>query len=148
MEDERPARILVTGDRHWDCVTLARGILTRLIAQHGPNLTIVHGAARGVDRSFALAAQSLGITHEPHPVTKKTWATLGKGAGPRRNRIMVSMGATTCLVLHRNLTQSKGSRDCARQALHAGIPTYLVDSELGIPVRLHPHDPRLATKPD
>jgi hypothetical protein len=38
---------------------------------------------------------------------------------------------------------SKGTRDCCRQAIAAGIPTWLIDSEEGEPKRVARYDPRM-----
>jgi hypothetical protein len=56
---------------------------------------------------------------------------------------MVGAGAALCVVLHRFLTASKATKDCARRAVGAGIPTYLIDSPKAEPKRLHPGDSRL-----
>ena len=63
--------------------------------------------------------------------------------GPARNREMVKAGADLCLAFHRSLATSKGTKDCARQALAAGIPTYLIDSDVGLRRRLRGDDARL-----
>jgi len=34
-------RVLITGDRFWACHQLADGVLQRIIARHGPDITIV-----------------------------------------------------------------------------------------------------------
>ena len=79
-------RILITGDRFWNCNDLAAGIIRRLVKRYGPDIVIVHGGATGVDESFATAAKGLGVAVEAHPVTDETWQKLGKRAGPLRNR--------------------------------------------------------------
>jgi hypothetical protein len=56
---------------------------------------------------------------------------------------MVAAGAEMCIAFHRAISASKGTKDCARQAIEAGIPTYLIDSEAAVPKRLLAHDPRL-----
>jgi hypothetical protein len=56
---------------------------------------------------------------------------------------MVAAGADLCIAVHRFIFNSKGTRDCARQAIEAGIPTYLIDSEKAVPKRLRKDDPRL-----
>jgi hypothetical protein len=56
---------------------------------------------------------------------------------------MVDGGAQMCIALNRFLPSRKGTRDCYRQALAAGMPTYLIDEEEGIPRRLRADDPRL-----
>jgi hypothetical protein len=134
-------RILVTGDRFWYCHVLDADILRRLRDRYGPDIVIVHGAATGVDESFATAAKGLGIATEPHPAD---WDRLGRMAGPIRNGEMVKLGAGLCIAVNRFIPGSKGTKDCARQAAEAGIPTYLIDSEKARPKRLLADDPRLA----
>lgn len=136
-------RILVTGDRFWNCHKLAADVLRRLVARYGPDLVIVHGAATGVDESFDTAARGLGIPTEPHPVTDEDWKRLGKRAGPLRNKRMIETGADLCIAVHRFVFNSKGTKDCARQAIQAGILTYLIDSDAAVPKRLTAEDPRL-----
>jgi hypothetical protein len=133
-------RILVAGDRYWQCNELAAGIIRRLVARYGPDIVIVHGDATGVDESFDMAARGLGVATEPHPAD---WDRFGRMAGPLRNEAMFKAGAELCIVVHRFLPGSKGTRDCARKTIAAGIPTYLVDSAKAMPKRLRGDDPRL-----
>jgi hypothetical protein len=133
-------RILVTGDSNWPCTELAERIVNRLIGQYGYDLVIIHGRAAGVDKAFAEACQHFSIKAEP---LVADWKGLGNIAGPARNREMVESGADMCIALHRTLETSEGTKDCIRQALAAGIPVYLIDSEEAIPRRLQLGDPRL-----
>jgi hypothetical protein len=134
-------RVIITGDRGWDCDELALRVLRRLVARYrSKNLTIIHGAASGVDMAFHWAACMARTGREPHPAD---WTWLGRRAGPIRNAAMVSKGAGLCIAVHRFLMNSKGTKDCVRQALAAGIPTWLIDSDDGEPTQLHPDAPRL-----
>jgi hypothetical protein len=56
----------------------------------------------------------------------------------------VGAGADLCLAVHQDIAGSKGTKGCARLAIAAGIPTWLIDSGGGEPVRLTPDDERLA----
>jgi hypothetical protein len=56
---------------------------------------------------------------------------------------MVAAGAGMCVVFHRNLAWSRGTKDCARRAIKAGILTYLIGSEEARPQRLRAGDARL-----
>jgi hypothetical protein len=107
-------RILITGDRHWRCDDLAKQIVNSLIARYGPDLVVVHGGAPGVDQSFHVACQTLGVTVEPHLAD---WKGLGNIAGPKRNQEVVQAGADLCVALHRSIETSKGTRDCIRRTL-------------------------------
>jgi hypothetical protein len=116
-------------------------IVRRLIARHGPGITIIHGGAPGVDNSFASACRGLGTSTEPHLAD---WKGLGNIAGPARNKEMVDSGADLCIALHRSFAKSKGTKNCILHALNAGIPTYLIEDERAIPRRLNPSDARIA----
>src|SRR5262249_54521040 len=64
-------------------------------------------------------------------------------ADPERNAEMIAAGADMCIAFHRFLARSKGTKDCARRAIAAGIPTYLIDSAEGRPSRIREGDKRL-----
>ena len=132
---------MITGDRTWHCDALATQVVGRLVARYGRDeLVLVHGAATGVDSAFDRAAIAARVAREPHPAE---WDRLGRRAGPVRNAAMIATGAGFCLAVHRFLMNSKGTRDCCLQALAAGIPTWLIDSDDGEPKRLAADDPRL-----
>ena len=117
-------RIIITGDRNWSCIPLALRVIRRIQARLGNEFVIVHGDATGVDHSFRLACEELGIAHEPHPVL---WDKTGPAGGPMRNQAMVDLGAEYAIAVHRNLLRSRGTLDCVRKCLRAGIPVYLID---------------------
>ena len=56
---------------------------------------------------------------------------------------MVERGSEKRLAFHQAINSSKGTKDCARQAIESGIPTYLIASEAAAPKRLSVSDPRL-----
>lgn len=118
-------RVIITGCRHWDCPAVAHEVIRRLEARVGA-FVIVHGGARGVDHAFEQAARMSHVATEPHPAD---WDAHGKGAGPLRNAAMVDAGADLCIAVHRDLAGSKGTKDCVRRALTAGIPVWHIDSE-------------------
>jgi hypothetical protein len=134
-------RILVTGDRHWNCTDLAERVVNRLLARYGPGMVIIHGGACGVDEAFAKACRKLGVVAEPHLAD---WKELGNVAGPARNRAMVRSSADMCIAVHGSLATSKGTKDCVRQALAAGIPVFLIEDDRAIPSRIRAGDKRLA----
>lgn len=133
--------VIVTGDRYWWCDEFADRVCKSFAKQHGPSLTIRHGACpTGVDACFASACLDLGIRQDPMPAD---WS-LGKRGGPVRNTRMVLKGADLCLAFHRDFANSRGTLDCAARALTANIPTWLVPTETGLPHRLSLDDPRFA----
>jgi hypothetical protein len=128
-------RVLITGDRGWYCLELARRVLGRLGDRWGvDNLIIVHGCAAGVDTAFDHAAKMARLKIDPNPAD---WDRYQRAAGPIRNREMVEAGASFCVAVHRDLATSKGTKDCVSQCLKAQIPVYLIDSEHAKPRRLH-----------
>jgi acetylglutamate kinase len=136
-------RILVCGDRHWENRRLARKVVRRLVERHGQDIVIVHGGGCGVDQAFSVACQELGVQAEAHPVTDQWIRQYGAQERPLRNKAMVDLGAEMCIVIHRDLENSTGSKDCVRQALAAGIPTFLIDSAAVRPVPIKAGDARL-----
>jgi hypothetical protein len=139
FHEEDPTNI-VNGDRHWYALELAEDFINRLLARYGPGLVIVHGGAPGIEQPFAVACRELGVTAAPHLAD---WKGLGNVGGPARNREMVEAGADCCIAFHRSLATGKGAKDCARQAIAAGIPTYLIENDEGLPRRVLVGDDRL-----
>jgi hypothetical protein len=56
---------------------------------------------------------------------------------------MVAAGAELYLAFHRAVSASMGTKDCARRAIAAGIPTSLIASETAEPKRMVAGDARL-----
>jgi hypothetical protein len=149
-------RVIITGDRNWYAPELAAEVVRRLLIRYGPDLVIVHGGASGIDWSFTQPCGNLGLKVEVHPARWDELDARGAviwensygvrynaNAGPIRNGEMVAAGAGMCVAFHRFLRQSRGTKDCVRRAIEAGIPTYLVDSEEPRPRRLRADDVRL-----
>lgn len=124
-------RILITGDRNWQCVPTARLILFRLQAKF-PTFTIISGHCRGVDVSLETSCKEMGIPNEIYPAD---WSK-GKRSGPMRNQKMVDSGIDMTIGFHQNIGLSRGTRDCLTRSLDKGIPTFLVIDDVGKTVRL------------
>jgi hypothetical protein len=116
------------------------GHLQRLIARHGPDLVIVHGCDSGVDESFSRACKSLGIAVEARVAN---WRQTGVPTVGARNRELIKDGADLCIALHRSIAASQRTKNCVRQAIQAGIPTFLIADDRAIPSRMRARDPRL-----
>jgi hypothetical protein len=106
-----------------DVGDLAERIVARLLKRYGRDIVIVNGGAPGVDWVFSKACTREGVATETHTAD---WRTLGNIAGPARNREMVKAGADLCVAPHRDLAASKGTKDCVRRALTAGVETWLI----------------------
>jgi len=142
-------RVIIAGDRRWYAPDLARQVVNRLLRRHGPQLVIVHGGGDGIDRAFAEACFDLRVEQKVHFAQ---WDDLGapgaviayyrdgrpynSNAEPPRNAEMVAAGAEMCIAFHRFLASSKGTKDCVRRAIEAGIPTFLIDSDKAQPRRV------------
>ena len=120
-------RVIVTGSREVGAdPNVARRIiedrLYRLAVEASPkNVTIVHGAARGVDRIACQEAEKAGLLVEAHPAN---WETHGKAAGFIRNEHMAELGADLCIAFWDG--RSNGTRDMITRAEGYGIPVEVV----------------------
>lgn len=121
----KPLRVLVTGSRDFSDMDRVLAAL-RQVARENPgcHLVVVHGDARGADKIAATiaAAHPEHLTGEAHPAQWRTSdGAMDRGAGPRRNQLMVDLGADLCLAFYLAGAQNKGTRDCVRRAQAAGI---------------------------
>jgi YspA, cpYpsA-related SLOG family len=134
-------RILITGQRDWECRPLARAIIGRLTRKYGSKIVIVHGDGNGVDQAFQIECREGNIVLEAHPAN---WE-MGKRAGRLRNAEMIATKPDFVIAIHRDLAR-KGTKDCVKQALAAGLRVYLFDHETRDARRIKADDPRLAWK--
>jgi hypothetical protein len=133
------ARLLVSGSRRHTDVELVRAVLVCAGRRLGRDTVLVHGAAAGVDSIAAGVWETWGLPVEAHPAdwgrclpvcpplhrkVRRDGDTWCPTAGCRRNQVMVDAGADLMLALP--LGPSAGTRDCARRARAAGIPTVLI----------------------
>jgi hypothetical protein len=118
-------KILITGDRNWDInpqlhKERIRYILEKVTSGIDKNeVTVIHGGARGVDSLAGEAARELGLKVEVHPAD---WELYGKAAGPIRNRKMLDQNPDLVLAFHNNLAESRGTKDCVKEAERRGFP--------------------------
>jgi hypothetical protein len=133
-------RILITGDRAWQCDDLAVAVLQRLVSRYGREIIIVHGGCPGVDECFNKACAGLAIAVD---VRLANWPQTGMPTIGSRNRELIKPGADLCIALHQAISTSQRTKDCVRQAIQAGIPTFLLEDERAIPKRVKPGDKRL-----
>ena len=79
-------KVAIVGSRTWTDASSIHRYIDRLIAEHA-DLTIVSGAAPGVDRIAAGYAVSMGLTVIEHHAD---WKRHGRTAGAIRNQAIVS----------------------------------------------------------
>jgi hypothetical protein len=73
-----------------------------------------------------------------------TWPRTGNPTIANKNRELIKDGADLCIALHRWIGRSQRTLDCVRQAIQAGIPTFLITDEHAVPSRLQTGDARLS----
>jgi hypothetical protein len=111
--------VVVTGSRDWSDAVLIRAVIGRL----PPGSTVIVGGARGADGLAEEAARASGHTVV---VERADWRAHGRGAGMRRNRLMLDRLAalpdTDRRVIGFWLGRSPGTRDCLTEAMRRGLP--------------------------
>lgn len=152
-------RVLVTGSREWtDMNVIDQALDAALALLQAPvtmqdTVSLVHGAAKGLDALAAQVAGSRGwkvegyparwnehtaecpawhLTPEPKPTCKM--------AGHRRNHEMIALGADLVVAFpmgEESSGYSKGTWGCARAAMKAELPTVVVWKE-----SFHPWGPK------
>lgn len=117
--------ILVTGDRHWKDYD----IIYRELSKYSPGTILVHGAAPGADSLADIAGERLRLNVKPFP---SKWHIYKKGAGPIRNQEMLDWILTQndekkVLAFHKNIDDSRGTKDMVERAKKAGVEVVLID---------------------
>lgn len=140
-EYDEQLRIIVVGTRTWTeqgtilqkmmaavkghffgAVEPSRGELEAVF----PNVTIVHGGAKGADSFAHQFAKEYGMQTE---VFKAQWDELGQSAGPIRNKKMVLSSPRADLVLaFVSDSDSKGTNSTISLARKNNIPVAVVES--------------------
>jgi hypothetical protein len=138
-----PERVLITGSRRWADTAHLVAVLDRIYAAHRP-LTVVHGAARsGADLSARDWCEAMNdqpgnaeVIEDPHaadwyapcrPACRPGHRRWRNGrdycpaAGNYRNDDMVRLGADWCVAFFQPGEPNRGTTDCVRRALRAGI---------------------------
>ena len=114
-------RALICGSRDWTYEGPIKRVLLQL--KGAGFTTIIHGDARGADRTAGKWADFFGLEVIKFPAN---WKRDGIGAGPKRNQQMLDEGKPDRVVAF-PLPQSKGTWDMVRRARKAGIPVTVVD---------------------
>ena len=114
-----------------------KGIRAAVDCAYGPNIVIALGGAPGVDQSVSMACRRLGVTIDLFMAD-----FIHLGDHHFCNRELLRRGAGLCVIVHSS-TLDERCRDLAQQAIAAGVPTYLIDSQDGKPRRMMAGDARL-----
>lgn len=114
-------RVLVCGDRNWSDMAVIRREMEKL----PQGTVIIHGDCIGADRIAGHYASAWGWRMQEYPAD---WLTYGRAAGPIRNRQMLTEGKPDLvLAFHRDLSQSRGTKDMVNAARKAGVEVRVVD---------------------
>lgn len=116
--------LLVCGSRDLTIPLTDMVAYIRLMMDEHPDIDrIIHGGARGIDTLAGQAAGKLRLAVTAYPAD---WATLGRRAGPERNRRMLTEGKPVAVLAIRNEGDSPGTDNMVSQAQRAGVPTRVV----------------------
>ena len=89
-------------------------------------MTVVHGGSGSLDWMVDVLARHIGMKVEIH---RADWQRHGRAAGPIRNQEMVDLGAD--LLVAYPLPEGRGTQDCIKRAVKAGIPTLVYNASTG-----------------
>lgn len=123
----------MTGSRDWDDMpAVSRALLGVWLDNDRPNgAVLVSGACpTGADAMAEQVWEMQGFPVERHPAD---WS-LGRRAGPERNRRMVDLGADVCLAFISNCTSPRCKIDGDHPS-HGASGTADMAEAAGIPVR-------------
>jgi hypothetical protein len=107
-------RVLICGGRDFHNPKLVKAELDRLHGERKFSLVIT-GAASGADQSADAWAQSRCLDRVIFPAN---WRGFGKGAGPRRNAIMLEIGNPALVVA---FPGGRGTADMVAKARFIGV---------------------------
>lgn len=115
-------RILVCGGRDYADLNTIRSEMEALgEAYYVDDVTIVHGAATGVDTLAGDMAAHLGFAVDEFPAD---WNRHGRAAGPIRNQQMLDSGVDLVVAF----PGGRGTADMKRRARDAGVEVFEVSS--------------------
>jgi hypothetical protein len=117
METVPEVRIAVTGGREFNNTKLVQTVFHG-IAKIAWKVTLIHGAARGLDTIAAEQAREFFWWIESYPVTPEEWKKYGRHAGNLRNRKMLSESKPHILL---SFPGGSGTADCVKAAMGMGI---------------------------
>lgn len=117
IHKEGPFLVLICGGRNYQNRENIK-VVIQTIHERKPNLMILQGGAKGADSLAKSVAKELGI---PCITVEANWEIYGKTAGPLRNRWMAALSPKLVLGFHKNISESKGTKDMLEVAEELGI---------------------------
>mgnify|MGYP000473452846 CR=1 FL=1 len=107
------------------------GLLSDWQSSHPGDFTVIEGEAMGADLIAANWATKM-MMQDGHAVEVEhypaDWEKYGKGAGPVRNKQMLTEGQPTLVLAFSNdFTASRGTNNMIQQATKAGVPVVKVE---------------------
>lgn len=111
-------KILVCGDRKW---VDGKKIFDVLKTFSG-DVTIIHGGCEGADKMAGEVAEFLGFKVI---VEEADWKRYGLGAGPIRNKKMLSHKPDIVIAFHSNIEKSKGTKCMVKLAKKESFRTQI-----------------------
>lgn len=116
----------IVGDRHFNDYELFKKLLFRFTVFRSEdfyNFCVVSGGCQGTDTLAEKFADEFGLAKQILFVSKEEWEKFGSAAGPRRNAKIVENSDVLIAFMGKN---SKGTRNCARQAYNAEKPIVVI----------------------
>jgi hypothetical protein len=117
-------RVLVCGGRSYEDRSrvfhvLDKALRAATLAERP--FVLIHGGAKGADTLSGLWAAARQVSDVR--VYEADWETHGRGAGPIRNKLMLTDGQPHVIIAFEG---GNGTADMIRQGKKAGIPVYEV----------------------
>lgn len=114
-------KVLICGSRDWEDRNVVLNRVSELWREHGSNVEIIEGGARGADSMARAGARMFKLKLT---TVQADWDDFGAAAGPIRNREMLDMGPDLVLAFQRG--DSRGTQDTIDEARKRGIPVEVV----------------------
>lgn len=114
-------RVLVCGGRDFHDRDFVYSTLDAMAKRWPPDVVIIEGDARGVDRMAGYWARKRGLTNLKFPAD---WASFGRAAGALRNQRMLIEGKPDLVIA---FPGGHGTADMVRRARSAELPIAIVE---------------------
>jgi hypothetical protein len=111
-------KVLVCGSRDWEDRNAIGNRISALWREHGDEVTVIHGGAKGADQIANSFARMFGLQRR---VFRPDYEQFGKGWAPKaRNLLMLEQEPELVIAFQRN--GSNGTQHTIDEARKRGIP--------------------------